>query len=136
MTKQIVVSILACALAAPVWAQQVSTDKAMTTETMSGKELFHAYCAVCHGEDARGGGPAAVVLKAPPTDLTLLSRRSGGFPLMRVQQTILGDVDIPAHGTREMPIYGELFRDIRHDETFVQLRLSVLVNYIASFQQK
>lgn len=99
--------------------------------------MFQVYCAVCHGPDARGSGPAAVVLKTPPPDLTLLSRKSGGgFPLVRVQQTILGDVDIPAHGTREMPIYGELFRNIRHDEAFVNLRLGVLVNYLASVQQK
>jgi len=104
---------------------------------MSGKELFQVYCAVCHGTDAHGKGPAAVALKTAPPDLTLLAKKSGGkFPLMRVSQVIQGDVVVISHGTREMPIYGDMFRDIRRDEAFVKLRVSLLTGYIESIQLK
>lgn len=39
---------------------------------LSGKEMFKTYCATCHGEDARGHGPATAALKVAPPDLTLL----------------------------------------------------------------
>jgi mono/diheme cytochrome c family protein len=104
---------------------------------MSGKEMSQIYCATCHGTDAKGNGPAAPALRAKLPDLTLLARNSGGkFPLLKVSQVIQGDVVIISHGTREMPIYGDMFRDIRRDETFVKQRVGILTGYIASLQQK
>ena len=120
------------------WSQQNSdADKVSSPAPMSGKEMFQIYCATCHGTDAKGNGPAAFALKAKLPDLTLLARNSGGkFPLMKVSQVIQGDVVIISHGTREMPIYGDMFRDIRRDETFVKQRVGILTGYIASLQQK
>ena len=43
------------------------------TTPSSGKEMFNAYCASCHGTDAKGDGPAAPALKMPTTNLTTLS---------------------------------------------------------------
>jgi len=137
MKREILLLVFACSMGSVAYGQQSSSDKALPPAPMSGREMFHSCCAVCRGDDGVGKGPAAVVMKTLPPDLTQLSARNGGkFPLIRVQQTILGDVDAPAHGAREMPIYGELFRDTRHDEAFVRLRLSVLVNYISSIQEK
>jgi hypothetical protein len=61
---------------------------------------------------ARGNGPVAPALKVSVPDLTLLSKTHGGkFPLLRVEQAIDGEEGIPAvHGTREMPVYYELFK--------------------------
>ena len=120
------------------WSQQSSdADKVSSPDAMSGKEMFQIYCAACHGTDAKGNGPAAVALKAKLPDLTLLVRNSGGkFPLMKVSQVIQGDVVIISHGTREMPVYGDMFRDIRRDETFVKQRVGILTGYIESLQQK
>src|ERR1035441_7369119 len=72
-------------------------------ESLDGRLLFRAYCAACHGTDAKGGGPAAASLKSPPPDLTLISRRNGGkFPTVRVQKTISGEgVVTSPHGSRE-----------------------------------
>jgi hypothetical protein len=41
------------------------------TNAASGQEMYTNYCAVCHGTDGKGGGPASA-LKAPadPTTLT------------------------------------------------------------------
>jgi mono/diheme cytochrome c family protein len=104
---------------------------------MSGKEMFQVYCAACHGIDAKGADPAAIALKAALPDLTLLTRNSGGkFPLMKVSQVIQGDVVVVSHGTREMPIYGDIFRDIRRDETFVKQRVSLLTGYVESIQRR
>ena len=39
------------------------------TSPASGQEMYKAYCAVCHGTDGKGGGPAASALKVPPPTL-------------------------------------------------------------------
>src|ERR1022692_209323 len=68
---------------------KVKTTGAQPTSPASGKEMFRAYCASCHGVDGKGNGPAAAALKKQPTDLTLLSQQSGGkYPSMRVMNSI------------------------------------------------
>ena len=32
-------------------------------DSLEGRDLFRAYCAACHGADARGGGPQAASLR-------------------------------------------------------------------------
>ena len=55
------------------------------TSPASGGEMYKTYCAVCHGTDGKGGGPAASALKVPPTDLTQLSKKNGGkYPGLKV----------------------------------------------------
>lgn len=46
----------------------------------NGKRLFLIYCALCHGPDAKGGGPVAPKF-IPPPDLTLelFRQRPDGF---------------------------------------------------------
>jgi len=46
----------------------------------NGKRLYVVYCALCHGPDARGGGPVAPKF-IPPPDLTLdlFRQRPDGF---------------------------------------------------------
>jgi mono/diheme cytochrome c family protein len=121
-----------------LWSQQQpAQEKVMSAAPMSGQEMFQVYCAACHGADAKGNGPAAPALKATLPDLTLLTRKGGGkFPLMKVSQVIQGDVVVISHGTREMPIYGDMFRDIRRDELFVKQRVGLLTAYIESIQHK
>lgn len=65
----------------------------------SGKELYQAYCASCHGIGGQGNGPVASALKTPPTDLTLLSKNnSGKYPEMHVLHAIEGE-----HGRSSWP---------------------------------
>lgn len=40
----------------------------------NGKVLFQTHCAVCHGPEGRGDGPAATGLNPRPTDLTQSAR--------------------------------------------------------------
>ena len=91
--------VLSCTIA----AQDQSTKTVQHTtikpaSAASGKEMYTAYCAVCHGTDGKGGGPAASALKTPPADLTILSKNNGGkYPALKVTSAIRGTNDLPAH---------------------------------------
>ena len=108
------------------------------TSPASGKEMYTTYCAVCHGADGKGGGPAASALKVPPADLTLLSKNNGGkYPALKVTSAIRGESDLPAHGSKEMPVWGSLFWTMsRGHEGEVQQRVANLTKYIESLQAK
>ena len=59
------------------------------TSLTSGQEMYATYCAVCHGNDGKGGGPAADALKVPPPDLATLARKNGGkYPSDHVMNAI------------------------------------------------
>lgn len=71
---------------------------------------FNFHCAACHGTDGKGGGPVADILKIQPPDLTRIAERNGGiFSEDAVFETIAGSNMPLSHGTREMPIWGNLF---------------------------
>jgi mono/diheme cytochrome c family protein len=108
------------------------------TSPASGKDMFMNYCAVCHGKDGTGGGPAAAAMKKAPSDLTTLAARSGGkFPELRVAETIRGDVGNPAHGSKDMPVWGEVFQSMSRDSgAGKQMRVANLTAYIKSIQAK
>ncbi|MGQ0737237.1 MAG: c-type cytochrome [Acidobacteriota bacterium] len=98
------------------------------------KEMFNSYCSVCHGPMGRGNGPAAAALKKAPADLTTISARNGGkFPEIQVRRYIEGLDEVAAHGSREMPIWGPLFRSLNRDTA--ALRVEGLANYLKSVQQ-
>ena len=56
----------------------IEAVNARPSNSWNGVDLYREYCAVCHGTDGKGGGPAADALKQTPTDLTLIARRGGG----------------------------------------------------------
>jgi len=105
---------------------------------ISGRETYRTSCASCHGISGKGDGPAASALKRPPTDLTTIARRNGGrFPAVRVFQSVEGSALIAAHGSREMPVWGEVFwRKGGADQAQVKLRVHNLTNFIESLQVK
>lgn len=106
------------------------------TSPASGDQMFNAYCAVCHGKDAKGGGPAAAALKTPPPDLSTLAQRHGGkYPAAYVQRVIrFGAESFPAHGTKDMPVWGPSFASLSEDT--VTIRINVLTHYIETLQVK
>lgn len=75
--------------------------------SVKGPDLFRAYCASCHGLDAKGTGPAARALKAEVPDLTVLTRTNHGqFPTLRVRQMIMG-IKLWPHTDRERCQFGD-----------------------------
>ncbi|HLK65823.1 MAG TPA: c-type cytochrome [Bryobacteraceae bacterium] len=122
-----------------VHAQDKSVKKvpAKPTAAMSGKDLFRQYCAVCHGQDAKGSGPAAGALKTNPTDLTQISRRNNGkFPEQKILATFRGESGVPAHGSAEMPIWGPIFTNMTPNLHEGQDRVYALLNYMEEIQAK
>jgi mono/diheme cytochrome c family protein len=112
-----------------------------------GKKEFDGHCAVCHGEDGKGNGPFAEMLKSKLPDLTTLKQRNDGtFPEDRVRQIIDGRTDVAQHGPRDMPVWGreysmsavEYYKDyygMEDAERFVNSRVTALVGYLESIQQ-
>lgn len=135
----LMLSALAVAQQAPSESQAGVRHVPIThTPSNSGKEMFRSYCAVCHGTDAKGNGPAASAMKTPPTDLTQLAKNNGGkYPAAHVAAVIKGQATTPSHGSQDMPVWGPLFSSISqgHDAQ-VQQRISNLVTYLEGVQGK
>jgi hypothetical protein len=104
-----------------------------------GQVFYRRACASCHGEDARGGGPVAPSLRVPPPDLTTLRARRGTpeFPRQEVIDVMTGARHLPAHGTREMPVWSQCFGSgPGHVAAFyARRRLESLADYLASIQR-
>ena len=119
----------------PLAAQDSSPRKLPTS--VDGKELFVAYCASCHGMAGRGDGPVSSALKTKVPDLaTLAARRGGNFPVADLEKMILGETaSQAAHGNREMPVWGPVFRRVEDDKDLGLVRVRRLVEYIQSLSK-
>jgi mono/diheme cytochrome c family protein len=109
-----------------------------TPDVVAGKKTYMEYCAACHGEDARGMGPAASAMKTPPADLTTLAKRHDGkFPEDYVTRIVRFGQPIQAHGSVDMPVWGPIFntRD-KFIELAVRQRVKNLCQYLATLQEK
>jgi len=101
---------ISCLVGAVGFFFAASAATSQTPEVESGKADFASLCAPCHGEGGAGDGPAAEGLAHKPADLTHIARNhGGGFPDTLIFETIEG-LDMPSsHGTREMPVWGDVF---------------------------
>ena len=147
--KWVITATLVASLAAGVAAA------ARGENVDAGKAEFQSSCASCHGADGKGKGPVSGQLKMPPADLTILAKTNNGvFPTNAVFETIYGSTTIAAHGTREMPIWGDRFNPTMNyphiiDPTYdgldpskelrdvvVRTRILAIVDYLSRIQQK
>lgn len=118
---------------------------AQTDKVDLGKQEFVENCAVCHALSGKGGGPYVDFLRKSPPDLTQLTKSNGGvFPVKRMYETIEG-ADVPSHGSRDMPIWGQDYQvkaaqyyiDMPYDpEPFVRGRILTLIEYISRLQER
>jgi mono/diheme cytochrome c family protein len=124
---------LALSSAATLWAAGVARD---VTE---GRVLYTRYCASCHGLAADGHGPVAPVLRRSPSDLRRLAGRYGE-PLVAdgLARYIDGREQVAAHGSREMPVWGERFAlpepEASGRAPAVDSRIARIVAYLATIQ--
>jgi mono/diheme cytochrome c family protein len=113
-------SVLTAATAQTPSAQKpkIKTASAVPIQSVDGADNFHAYCAVCHGADAKGNGPAAPAMKVKVPDLTTFAaRHDGKFNDVQVEQIITGVGKTPspapwcgrhAHLGRRVPERGQV----------------------------
>ena len=111
-----------------------------------GRVEYESKCATCHGVTGRGDGPTAQFLTRKPKDLTTLAKNNSGIiPMARMYEIILGETEIPGHGTRDMPVWGkeyqmqasEYYRDMLYDpEVYVRAQILALIEYINRLQAK
>ncbi len=136
--RHIVPAALAVFLALPAAADETA-DRA--------RGDFIMLCAPCHGPSGIGDGPQAAHLAKKPADLSHVTARYGRFPEDRIFETIAG-LDMPGgHGTREMPIWGDVFvtegvgkstkiEDAMKASDEASRRIMALVHYIETLQAK
>lgn len=136
MLRTLVLSVVAASFSVGVAYAQPKVDRApiKPTPASNAEQMFTSYCAACHGPTGVGNGPAAAALTKAPADLTKISARNGGtFPEVRVKRYIEGADEIAAHGSRDMPMWGELFRALNRDTA--QIRIQALSDYLKSLQK-
>ena len=127
--------VAVCALALSVGA----AEEEVTSAADVGKGFYEQYCSACHGPDGRGTGDFANLLKTSPMDLTgIAERRGGDFPSLEIAEIIDGRKTLRAHGTAEMPIWGERLGELRAagqgSEVGVRGQIYLIVEYLRSIQ--
>jgi mono/diheme cytochrome c family protein len=140
MKPATVLTILICAALTPlsVLAQGDEGDD------LIGLTEYEIACMGCHGLDGKGDGPKAKTLSTMPADLTQIAKKNDGkFPDRAIYDMIDGRGVIPAHGRRDMPIWGNRYRataepgeDPAEVEKRVRAMIEALVGYVAAIQEE
>jgi mono/diheme cytochrome c family protein len=131
-----VTSVAFAAAAAYAQVRQIKVDNAKAAPTFKGDDLYRQFCAVCHGPDGKGSGPAASALRTKATDLTQLARQNNSkFPLLHVKNILTGVDAVAAHGNIDMPTWGDTFKSISANGTFGEMRADAVVEYLKTIQR-
>jgi len=133
----VALGLLGCRGRAPEAAPSPSPDPVLAE---LGREVFLRRCASCHGDGGRGDGPAAGALRTAPADLTrIAARRGGSFPKGEIARFVDGRFAVEAHGTREMPVWGERLGEQIPEagvsEEVVRGQIGVVVEYLETIQR-
>lgn len=102
---------------------------------MSGVEMYESLCASCHGASGEGDGPVAPLIKIHVPDLTRIAHRQGGeFPAEDVHRTIDGRFERPAHGPRDMPVWGwQFYRSESINDPAERARVDALIDRLVDY---
>jgi mono/diheme cytochrome c family protein len=105
--------------------------------TVSGSQTYQTYCAVCHGDKAKGDGPLAESLRSRPPDLTLEKKKHDGeFPTETLVRIVDGRNPVSGYGGGDMPRWGEAFKNSEDDEQVVEQRIGAVVAYLGRIQER
>jgi mono/diheme cytochrome c family protein len=105
----------------------------------TGARLYFNHCAACHGDDGEGTGPVAASMRVTVPNLRTLAQRNGGvYPTDAVAAYVDGRTEKAAHGDRQMPIWGDVFKGADQDasERTVRRRIAAVVEFIATLQYR
>src|ERR1700721_2387662 len=111
--KRLLVLAMTTALTVSIgYANQPNTKVVIPvnrTDAPSGKQMYTGYWAPSHGCGGRGNGSYSPVLKLHPTDLTVLCKNNHGkFPDAHIASVLMNGVEMPAHGSPGMPVWGPI----------------------------
>ena len=111
-----------------------------------GQREYMNSCAQCHGAKGAGDGVMVGFLSSSAPALTQLQKDNGGvFPVAKLYDIIEGGIDVGAHGTSEMPAWGERYNtkaptmlgemySPADQEAFVRGRILALIEHISTLQ--
>jgi mono/diheme cytochrome c family protein len=101
-------------------------------------DVFGMHCASCHGPIGEGDGPVAAAIAVAVPNLRTLSQRNGGeFPSDAVASYIDGRNMPVAHGSRMMPVWGDVFAAtarIVSGAEGPEPRIEAIVSYLQELQ--
>jgi mono/diheme cytochrome c family protein len=126
-------------LAATATAALLLAPQAHAADDDLGARLYFNHCAACHGQYGEGDGPVAATLRVTMPNLRSLAMRNDGvFPADAVTAYVDGRETASAHGDRQMPIWGDVFRGAEQAtaERTVRRRIAAVVELIASIQYR
>jgi mono/diheme cytochrome c family protein len=126
------ISAAALPLALAACASQ-PTQRELTQ--MSGGEMYESLCASCHGVSGEGDGPVAPLIKIHVPDLTRMAHREGGeFPAADIHRSIDGRFEHPAHGPRDMPVWGwQFYRSETTNDPAERARVDALIDRLVEY---
>lgn len=113
-----------------------ATNPGVPPTSATGLELYVTYCQGCHGTRGEGDGPVASLLKVAPADLTRLVEKYGEFPEELVASTVDGRAMVESHGSREMPVWGNVWNNPEDPLAEERLREQIgrVVEFVRSIQ--
>lgn len=104
-------------------------------QAMRGKAIFDQQCISCHGSDEVAPTRTDLDPKAPDLARIMERRRAKDFPIVQIAQIIDGRQWVKSHGSREMPVWGEVYDSLGMDKDEIRGRKGELVAYLMSIQK-
>jgi len=114
-----------------------AADSTSYDAAAQGRLTFATYCQGCHGPEGHADGPVAPLLTVKLSDLGQLTAKYGQFPDELIRATVDGRAEVEGHGTREMPVWGNIWNDPADPvaEERIRQQIDEIVAFIASIQQ-